>query len=255
MKLSVDGLHRTYKSGQITTPALIDINLSIDAGEFVAIVGASGSGKTTLLNSIGALDTRFEGVVRLGDQSFSALSEPKLAKLRHRHLGYVFQHFNLLNHLTALENVLLPGFFGPHRGAGQKRGTKSEDEKRATELLTRVGLGDRLHSRPPQLSGGQKQRVAIARALFCRPSIILCDEPTGSLDRVTGLSIMRLFEELNRDENLTLIVVTHEPYIADMARRRITIEDGRLIEDIVQTPKWDDPSQSDEIIHDGEGIP
>jgi len=246
MKLSVNGLQRTYKSGELTTPALIDINLSIDAGEFVAIVGTSGSGKTTLLNSIGALDTRFDGEVLVGEQSISRLSEPELARLRHRHLGYIFQQFNLLNHLTVIENVLLPSFFGPARPSD-----KNAYPKRATELLKRVGLGDRLESKPPQLSGGQKQRVAIARALLCEPTIILCDEPTGSLDRDTGLSIMRLFKELNQSKNITLIIVTHEPYIADMADRRITIEDGRILEDRTQTPKWPTPAEDEQRAAEG----
>ncbi len=250
MKLSVNGLHRTYQTGELTTPALIDINLSIDSGEFVAIMGTSGSGKTTLLNSIGALDNRFEGEVHVGDHSIGTLSEKKLARLRHQHLGYVFQQFNLLNHLTVLENVLLPSFFGPSRSSNDQ---KADPKKRALELLDRVGLKDRSQSRPPQLSGGQKQRVAIARALLSQPSIILCDEPTGSLDRTTGLSIMRLFKELNEAKNITLIVVTHEPHIADMARRRITIEDGRILEDRKQTPRW--PAADEDQHQAAEGTP
>lgn len=230
MMLVARGLGRTYRSGATETEALRDIDLTIDAGEFIAIVGTSGSGKTTLLNSLSGLDTCYRGSVQFGDRRLEKLSEPELAGLRHEHVGFVFQQFNLLDHLTARENVRLPGYFGPPRQA--------DPDGRADELLERVGLGDRLASRPPRLSGGQKQRVAIARALFCRPSVVFCDEPTGSLDRSTGLSIMTLFDELNRQDDLTVVVVTHEPYIADMARRRVSIEEGRIVDDTPQTPNW-----------------
>ncbi len=249
MNLSARGLSRIYQSGAVATKALTDIDLRIESGEFVAIVGSSGSGKTTLLNNLSGLDTQFEGAVDFGDYSLNKLKEPELARLRHEHIGFVFQAFNLLDHLTALENVTLPGFFGPPK--------KSRSPERGAELLERVGLGNRLDSRPPQLSGGQKQRVAIARALYCEPSIIFCDEPTGSLDQTTGLSIMRLFDELNREKKLTLIVVTHEPYIAAMARRRIVIKDGRIIEDEPQTQRWPStPAQQAEQAEDAaEGTP
>ena len=229
MNLSVRGLYRTYESGPVSTEVLRGIDVTIEAGEFVSIVGPSGCGKTTLLNALSGLDTRFEGTVRLGDHSLSEMTEPELARLRHRHIGFVFQEFSLLDHLTALENVVLPGFFGPGKGDSTGRGA---------ELLERVGLGDRLEARPPRLSGGQKQRVAVARALFCQPEIVFCDEPTGSLDQTTGLSIMRLFDELNREQELTLVVVTHEPYIAEMARRRLSMAKGRIVEDVTQTPTW-----------------
>lgn len=237
MKLSARGLRRIYRSGEVATEALSGVDLAIEKGEFVSIVGASGSGKTTLLNCLSGLDTRFDGAVTLGDHSLGELSEPTLARLRHRHIGFVFQEFNLLDHLTVLENVALPGFFGPRNEGAEDMTT------RASQLLSRVGLGERLDARPPQLSGGQKQRVAIARALLCRPAIIFCDEPTGSLDQTTGLSIMRLFDELNRDQDLTLVVVTHEPFIADMARRRISMADGQITADTTQTPKW--PASAD----------
>ncbi len=244
MKLSAHGLRRTYRSGEVTTEALRNIELTVQPGEFVSIVGSSGSGKTTLLNTLSGLDTRYEGSVKLGDQELCELSEPQLAQLRHRHVGFVFQEFNLLDHLTTTENVTLPGFFGP-RGDDNPR-------ERAAQLLERVGLGDRLRARPPRLSGGQKQRVAIARALFCRPSIVFCDEPTGSLDRDTGMSIMRLFNELNDSDDLTLVVVTHERHIADLARRRIVLEQGRIIEDCQQTPRWPDDDTDDDKQQDGD---
>lgn len=233
MNLVVQAVHRIYKSGALSTPALIDINLEIEAGEFVAIMGRSGSGKTTLLNTIGALDTRFQGTVNLGDYALQNLSERQLATLRQQHLGFVFQHFNLLEHLTILENVLLPSFFGASQSHQAAR-------DHAKNLLDRVGLLDRAHSLPRHLSGGQKQRVAIARALFHKPSIILADEPTGSLDRASGLEIMRLFQELNEAQGLTLAVVTHDPVVAAMARRQILMDDGRIIDDRPQEPVWPD---------------
>lgn len=237
MKLSARGLSRTYRSGEVQTEALSGIDLTIDCGEFVAIVGASGSGKTTLLNSLSGLDTQFDGTVTLGDHSLGEMTEAELAELRQQHIGFVFQQFSLLDHLTAIENVMLPGFFGPHRDDGRRR---------AESLLDRVGLGDRLRARPPRLSGGQQQRVAIARALFAEPSIVFCDEPTGSLDQATGLSIMRLFDELNRESDVTLVLVTHEPYIADIARRRVSLRDGHILEDTQQTPSWPDFSKPEE---------
>ena len=236
MNLTARGLRRTYQSGELICEALHDVDVSIESGEFVAIVGSSGSGKTTLLNSLSGLDTSFDGEVRLGEHCLKSMKEAELARFRHKHIGFVFQQFCLLDHLTALENITLPGFFGEATDDATAR-------KRALELLERVNLADRADSRPPQLSGGQKQRIAIARALFAKPSIIFCDEPTGSLDQTTGLSIMRLFEELNRDDEVTLVLVTHEPYIADMARRRIVIQDGHIVEDVEQTPKWPSPSE------------
>jgi putative ABC transport system ATP-binding protein len=227
MKIELHNLERHYGRGSGRAAVLKKISLTIEAGEFVAIIGTSGSGKTTLLNTIGGLDRDFEGTLRVGDQDVKALGEAAIARLRNRHFGFVFQQFNLLDHLSAAENVALPHFFG---------GDHSAPMDRARELLERMGIGDKADARPPELSGGQKQRVAIARALFCKPSIILCDEPTGSLDRLTGLQIMSLFESLNRDEGITLIIVTHEEHIARMARRIIRLEDGVVIEDAPQEP-------------------
>ncbi|RAL24771.1 macrolide ABC transporter ATP-binding protein [Lujinxingia litoralis] len=231
MRLRVEDLSRRFTSGDREVVALDHVSLTIEPGEFVAIVGKSGSGKTTLLNALGGLDTSYQGAVFLGDDAppLHGLSEPELARARQRHLGYVFQHFNLLDHLSALENVALPAFFG-----GEFAGAPAL--ARAAQLLAHVGLEALAHTRPPLLSGGQKQRVAIARALFQNPDILLCDEPTGSLDHATGLQILDIFESLNRTRNMTVILVTHERHVAARARRRIVIDQGRVIEDALQTP-------------------
>lgn len=239
--IAIDGLTKHYGSGEARTRVLDDVTLTIDAGEFVSIIGTSGSGKTTLLNIIGGLDSKFEGKVSLNGREVAGLSDAQLAHLRNETIGFVFQQFNLLDHLSALENVALPSFFGPGDAAQAKR--------RATELLERVGLGDRLDAPPTQLSGGQKQRVAIARALFAQPAVILCDEPTGSLDRKTGVTILDLFADLNRDEGITLIMVTHEEHIARMSRRIIRLEDGVVVTDIENTPI--DPTEHIIAPHDG----
>ncbi len=214
-----------------------DISLSIRSGEFVAIVGTSGSGKTTLLNIMGGLDRAYDGQVSAGDERVDQLSDRRLSRLRNSQFGFVFQQFNLLDHLSAAENVALPSYFGTKSGPGS-----ADPAERARQLLAKVGLGDKADERPPQLSGGQKQRVAIARALFHQPSIIFCDEPTGSLDRRTGLQIMKTFQDLNRDEDVTLVVVTHEEHIARMARRIIRLEDGALVAD-----EPNEPVQPDEL--------
>ncbi|MEZ4458408.1 MAG: ABC transporter ATP-binding protein [bacterium] len=198
------------------------MSLSFEAGEFVAIVGTSGSGKTTFLNIVGGLDRDFTGKVEVVGRDFQALSERELAALRNRHFGFVFQQFNLLEHLSALENVAMPAFFADEAIA--------DPEKRAIELLERVGLKDKAGARPGELSGGQKQRVAIARALFRDPRVLLCDEPTGSLDKATGLQILDLFTELNQD-GITVLMVTHEEHIARLARRMVRFEDGSVVSD------------------------
>ncbi|TDP64518.1 putative ABC transport system ATP-binding protein [Bradymonas sediminis] len=210
---------------------LRDISLSIGAGEFLAIVGTSGSGKTTLLNIMGGLDRGFTGEVQVGEHRLADLSDKQLARLRNQEFGFVFQQFNLLDHLSAAENVILPSFFG------QKSAHSGDTSARAAELLAKVGLGEKIDERPPQLSGGQKQRVAIARALFNEPSILFCDEPTGSLDRNTGLQIMQIFRDLNRLEDRTLIIVTHEEHIARMASRIVRLDDGVLVSDAPNEPE------------------
>jgi putative ABC transport system ATP-binding protein len=226
--ISISGLTKVYGTGEARTRVLQDVDLTIDAGEFLSIIGTSGSGKTTLLNIIGGLDRSWQGTVRLGDHDLGALTDSQLAHVRNETIGFVFQQFNLLDHLSALENVALPSFFADD-------GFK-DPHGRARELLGRMGLGDKLDVPPPKLSGGQKQRVAIARALFARPSVILCDEPTGSLDRGTGVSILELFRELNREEGITLVMVTHEEHIARMSERIIRLEDGVIVADVENDP-------------------
>ncbi|TXD38997.1 ABC transporter ATP-binding protein [Lujinxingia vulgaris] len=232
MNLVVHNLTRRFHAGEREVTALDGIELTIEGGEFVAIVGRSGSGKTTLLNAIGGLDTDYQGSVTLGGPDAPALhtlSERELAATRQRHLGYVFQQFNLLNHLSAAENVALPSFFGGGLSA-------ADAHQRALDLLEGVGLKHLSDARPPQLSGGQKQRVAIARALFAKPDILLCDEPTGSLDRDTGLQILEIFERLNGEQGITVILVTHEHHVAARAHRRVVLDQGRIVEDVAQTP-------------------
>ncbi len=220
--IQTQSLSKSYGTGSAETPVLRDVSLRFDDGEFVAIVGTSGSGKTTFLNIVGGLDRANSGQVEVAGKGFESLSEKELAALRNRHFGFVFQQFNLLEHLSALENIAMPAFFADEPIA--------EPEKRARELLELVGLTDKASSKPGELSGGQKQRIAIARALFRGPQVLLCDEPTGSLDRTTGLQILNLFEELNA-KGITVLMVTHEEHIAQLARRLVRFEDGAVVYD------------------------
>jgi putative ABC transport system ATP-binding protein len=213
--------------GDVTVTALDDVSLEIAAGEFVAIMGASGSGKSTLMNIIGCLDWPTSGTYRLGGYAISDFDRNKLAELRNHMLGFVFQNFHLLPRTSAMENVELPMIYGGVPTAERRR--------RATEALTRVGLGERLGHRPNQLSGGQQQRVAIARALVMNPKVILADEPTGNLDSRTSLEVMGLFQELGR-AGITIVLVTHEPDIAEYAARNIVLRDGRILSDAPRVP-------------------
>src|SRR5207249_7280682 len=197
------------------------LDLTVDQGEFVAIEGQSGSGKSTLLHILGGLDRAYEGEVRVLGEQVRALSDARLAALRHARIGFVFQSFNLLAELTALENVLLPDYFGDG---------VPDAERRAHEGLARVGLSDKASSRPTALSGGERQRVAIARALLSRPPLLLADEPTGNLDAHTGEGIIDLFRELHR-EGMTLLVVTHEVRVSRAASRVLVLRDGMLFPD------------------------
>ena len=221
--ISIEGLKKTYGHGDSRVEALRGVSITIDRGEWVSIMGPSGSGKTTLLNVIGALDQGYTGSVRLLGEELRSLSDTKLSRVRGQKLGFVFQQFNLLPHLTVIENVAVPAFFC--------RAQRKQTRDRAASLLDRVGLSDKHDALPDQLSGGQQQRVAIARALLNQTRVLLCDEPTGALDKASGAQIMELFGSLNRDEGLTLIVVTHQPYISTLGDRVIQLEDGLIVSD------------------------
>ncbi len=215
--IEVRNIIRDFKLGEETVHVLKGINLDIKKGDYVAIMGPSGSGKSTFMNLLGCLDTPTAGDYTLNGKDVSKLSDDQLAEIRNSEIGFVFQTFNLLPRTTALENVALPMVY-----AGK---SNSERIKRATEVLTEVGLADRIDHKPNQLSGGQRQRVAIARALVNNPSIILADEPTGNLDSKTGYEIMALFDEIHQNGN-TVIMVTHEEDIAEYAHRIIRLRDG-----------------------------
>ena len=216
------GLARRYKMGDTFVDALQGVDLEIARGEFVALVGPSGSGKSTVLNLVGGLDRPTEGEIWIDGKELSASDEKTLTRHRRQHVGFVFQSFNLLPRLTAEENVALPLMFG---------GVPEKDRRtRARSLLERVGLAERLTHRPTQLSGGEQQRVAIARALVGQPALLLADEPTGNLDTTTGVEIMRLLKELNQEQGLTLLVVTHDPEVASFADRVVRLRDGQVDE-------------------------
>ncbi|HRD48775.1 MAG TPA: ABC transporter ATP-binding protein [Candidatus Contendobacter sp.] len=222
--IQVTGLGKDYPlAGGGLTPVLRDLDLSIAPGEFVAIMGPSGSGKSTFMNILGCLDTPSAGAYHLAGQPVAKLDPDRLAELRNRHIGFVFQGFNLLQRSSILDNVGLPLLY-----AGI---AKAERRRRAQALLEQVGLGHRADARPNQLSGGQQQRVAIARALANQPPLILADEPTGNLDTQTSNEIMALFSRLNAERGITLILVTHEPDIARYARRLVRFKDGHIVHD------------------------
>jgi putative ABC transport system ATP-binding protein len=216
-------LHKTYKMGDVEVHALRGIDVTIERGEFVAVMGASGSGKSTIMNIVGCLDRPTTGVYFLEGQDVSVLSADEWALIRNRKIGFVFQGFNLLQRTSAVENVELPMMYN-----GLPAKARHE---RALEVLGLVGLAERSHHLPNQLSGGQQQRVAIARSLVNRPSLILADEPTGNLDTKTSDEIMQLFQNLNEQERITIVLVTHEPDIAEYAKRRIVFRDGLIISD------------------------
>ena len=223
MMIRIDNLSKIYRIGDVIVKALDGVSLSIKKQEFTAVMGPSGSGKSTLMNIIGCLDVPTSGTYMLNGNEVSRLSDNELAEIRNRNIGFVFQGFNLLQKLTALENVELPLIY---RGMGAR-----ERHRRSREALESVGLGDRMHHRSNQLSGGQQQRVAIARALVSTPPIILADEPTGNLDSKSGMEILKLLADLNRAGN-TVIIITHDQNIAMHAQRIIKLQDGRVVEDL-----------------------
>ena len=222
MLIDIKDLVKVYQMGDTEVRALAGVSVSVEKGEFIAVMGPSGSGKSTLMNLIGCLDTPTAGSYWLNGQEVSRLDDDQLAHIRNREIGFVFQTFNLLARTTALENVEVPLVY-----AGVPR---AERHQRAKEVLEMVGLGDRMDHQPNELSGGQRQRVAVARALVNRPSLLLADEPTGNLDSHTGEEIMQLFDDLNRAGN-TIVLVTHEEDIAAHAHRTIRLRDGRIVEE------------------------
>lgn len=222
MIIDMQDIRKVYDTGKIKVEALKGIDLGIEQGELVAIVGPSGSGKSTLMNLLGCLDTPSSGTYMLGGQAVAGATRDQLAEIRNRRVGFVFQNFNLLPHITAQENVELPMLFGGMKPA--------ERRTRANELLELVGLGERIDHRPTELSGGQMQRVAIARALAMNPDIVLADEPTGNLDSSAGGDIMSIFTDLWK-QGRTLVIITHDPALARRASRVVEIRDGRITAD------------------------
>ncbi|MDM5258267.1 ABC transporter ATP-binding protein [Bacillus thuringiensis] len=220
--ITLNNISKTYYQGKLAVPILHGISLTIQRGEFVSIMGPSGSGKSTLMNIIGCLDRPTEGKYILNDVNILTADESKLALIRNEYIGFVFQHFNLLPRLSAVENVELPLIYG-----GVK---KSERRQRALETLSKVGLSDRVHHLPSELSGGQKQRVAIARSIANNPRFIMADEPTGALDTKSGEQVMDIFTKLNA-EGTTIVMVTHEEEVAEYSSRRILLRDGKITED------------------------
>jgi putative ABC transport system ATP-binding protein len=220
--IHMEGIRKVYDTGKVRVEALRGIELRVGTSEFVAIVGPSGSGKSTLMNLVGCLDTPSSGTYELRGKAVGGLGKNDLAAIRNERVGFVFQNFNLLPQISAYENVEMPLLFG-HVGKEKRR-------ERVTELMARVGLGDRMDHKPTELSGGQMQRVAIARALAMNPDIILADEPTGNLDTTSGSDIMSLFEDLWK-QGRTLIVITHDPALAKRAGRVVEIRDGLIVRD------------------------
>jgi len=221
--IEMAGITKVYDTGKIKVEALRGIDLEVRKGEFVAVVGPSGSGKSTLLNLVGCLDTPSDGDYRLGGEAVAGLDRDQLADVRNRRVGFVFQNFNLLPQLTALENVEMPLMFG---GVGGR-----ERRRRALAQLEQVGLADRVEHRPTELSGGQMQRVAIARALAMEPDIILADEPTGNLDTGSADEVFALLREINRERGTAFLVVTHDRRMADRCDRIVELVDGRIVAD------------------------
>ena len=223
--ISAKNLVKTYVVGEVEVKALRGVNLDVKRGEFLAVTGASGSGKSTFMHIVGCLDRPTSGQYLLDGQDVSRMSKDALAAVRNTKIGFVFQGFNLLSRTSALDNVELPLLYG---GSGLKT---TERHKRAVEMLTLVGLGDRADHHPNQLSGGQQQRVAIARALINNPSILLADEPTGNLDTKTSIEVMGIFQRLNQERGITVVLITHEMDIAEYGTRIVQFRDGQVVTD------------------------
>ena len=221
--LELTDIRKTYRLGPVEIEVLKNVCLKVTAGDFLSIMGPSGSGKSTLMNILGLLGRATGGTYLVNGRDVSAMNDAELSRFRNANIGFVFQAFNLLGHLTAEENVALPLVY---RRAGRR-----EIRRRAREILGKVGMGDRLGHKPDQLSGGQKQRVAIARALVGAPSVVLADEPTGALDSDTADEVMRLLIRLNREDGIAIVIITHDPVISLQCRRRALIRDGALLED------------------------
>jgi ABC-type lipoprotein export system ATPase subunit len=222
--IELQNVSKTYDLGEVKVHALRETTLTIEEGEYIALVGPSGSGKSTLMNTLGCLDRPTTGSYRLAGEEVANMSRDQRARLRNRRLGFVFQNFNLLNRTSALENVELPLLYASGVSAKQRR-------QRAIAMLERVGLADRLDHHPSQLSGGQQQRVAIARAMVNEPTILMGDEPTGNLDTKTSQDVVELFRRLNEDHGITVILVTHEQDVARNAKRTIILRDGSIVTD------------------------
>jgi len=238
--IEIRSITKTYNLGDITVPVLKGVSLQVADKEMVALMGVSGSGKSTLMNILGCLDQPSSGEYRLDGKEVSRLSANQRAFLRNRKFGFVFQNFNLLPRTSALENVVLPLTYT------QDHLSDREARKRAEEMLHRVGLKDRMHHEPSQLSGGQQQRVAIARALINRPPILFADEPTGNLDSRTSEEVLKVFQQLNEEDGVTIIVVTHDAYVANHARRVVRIHDGTIVDG--------DGAEGSDLIFSSQGI-
>ena len=222
--IEVRDLWKIYDLGEVQVEALRGANLSVDKREYLALIGQSGSGKSTLMNTLGCLDRPTRGSYRLAGDEVVTMTRDQRAAIRNEHIGFVFQNFNLLARTSAIENVELPLLYGSGISARERR-------RRAVEKLELVGLGDRLDHHPGQLSGGQQQRVAIARSLVNNPSMLMADEPTGNLDTRTGREVIELFQKLNEDDGITVILVTHDQAVARNARRTVVLRDGQIVAD------------------------
>lgn len=225
--IELHNISKWYMRGSEKLPILRGISLSVEQGDFVAIIGPSGSGKSTMMNTIGLLDTPSEGTYLLDGVATEQLSDNRLAELRNRKIGFIFQQFNLLPRLTAIENVELPMIYAGIGGRARR--------ERAQLMLEKLGMGERGQHKPSELSGGQQQRVAIARALAISPSLILADEPTGALDSRTGIEVLELIKELNEQGN-TIVLITHDHHIAENAKRVVSLRDGEIIKDVRNAP-------------------